>query len=107
MIRLVTAAVLAAMLATPALAQSNPPNNGTNELNDRGTLGPAPSYGGPKGPIDCTAGDPRPDCQQATVPEDRSQDPGASGNGQMEQNGDTSTTPSPNMMPRPQPDQGQ
>ncbi|HLN24353.1 MAG TPA: hypothetical protein VK558_10245 [Patescibacteria group bacterium] len=46
MMRIATLAAAAALLVSPALAQTAPDNNGVNELNTRGTIATAPSYRG-------------------------------------------------------------
>ncbi|HLN23173.1 MAG TPA: hypothetical protein VK558_04230 [Patescibacteria group bacterium] len=77
MIRVMTAAMLAAFLASPVFAQNSPPNYGVNGLNGRGTIGDAPDYGAtpPAAPDDCTPSDTRAACQQAAAPNEEMSDP--------------------------------
>lgn len=81
MIRLLTAATMAALLAAPALAQGTSPPQGPAEqpsqLEDQGTTGPSglttpPEVQGSQIPVDCTPNDPRPECQTAQMPSDQS-----------------------------------
>ncbi|MCR6628728.1 MAG: hypothetical protein NVV74_00950 [Magnetospirillum sp.] len=90
MIRLLTAAALAALLTTPVMAQSvSPSRSGSpsgSTMQNQGTTtpgSPSPGAGSPSGspglsgqtPIDCLPNDPRPACQTAQLP---GQEPGSS-----------------------------
>lgn len=79
MIRLVTAAAMVALFATPVLAQSGPsPGGGL----DQTPMQSSPEAGGSiyqpapgaqtQVPSDCTPNDPRPECQTAQLPSDQS-----------------------------------
>lgn len=89
MIRILTAAAMAALFATPALAQTSPGSPSTeqpSQLQDQGTSGtgslgsgsgstglePTPEAQSGQVPSDCLPNDPRPECQTAQLPSDQS-----------------------------------
>lgn len=97
MIRLLTAAAVAALFAAPVLAQTSPSDPSTS---DPSTSSPSwqtspPGSGSMESlpesqsqvPFDCTANDPRPECQTATLPPDAT--------GQDRESGSMSTVPEP------------
>lgn len=97
MIRLLTAAAMAAMLASPVMAQSVSPSDqsgsgSTSTLQNEGpatspgstsseSMGTQLSPGVAESPTDCAPNDPRPECQTAQLPsqDNSSAGPGASG----------------------------
>lgn len=91
MIRLLTAAALAALLATPVMAQSVSPGERSDTMQNQGSSSVPGSPPGSsssdsmssgssglsgQAPADCLPNDPRPACQTAQVP---GEEPGASG----------------------------
>lgn len=86
MIRLLTAAAVTILLATPVMAQSVSPSERTDpSLQNQGTatspsappsgsITPSPGLSG-QAPADCLPNDPRPACQTAQLP---GQEPGSS-----------------------------
>lgn len=111
MIRLLTAAAMAALLASPALAQNSSPPSSPGEqpsqLQEQGTTGSG-SLGSGSGstgmesppaaqsgqvPVDCLPNDARPECQTAQMPSDQSQ-------------GSGSLSTSPGATPETQPEPG-
>lgn len=86
MIRLLTAAAMVALFATPVLAQSGPsPGGGLDQTPMQSSPGAGGSIDEPtpgaqtQVPSDCTPNDPRPECQTAQLPSDQS--PGSRGLG--------------------------
>lgn len=79
MIRLLSAAAMVALLASPVLAQTSPPSGSSSEPSQMqsspGTSG-SPTLGIPGAqtqiPLDCTPNDPRPECQTAQLPSEQS-----------------------------------
>ncbi|HTH16587.1 MAG TPA: hypothetical protein VL974_08040 [Magnetospirillum sp.] len=73
MIRMLTAAALAALLATPVMAQNVSPSDNPNSVQNQGSSSPSGPMSGNSGlsnqiPADCTPSDPRPACQTAQLP---------------------------------------
>lgn len=111
MIRILTAAAMAALLASPALAQSSTTEQ-PSQLQDQGTTGTG-SLGSGSGstglesppaaqsgqvPADCLPNDARPECQTAQTPSDQS--PG-SGSMSTSPGGQPGAVPETESQPQP------
>lgn len=95
MIRILTAAAMAALLASPALAQSSSsPSEQPSQLQEQDTTGSGRLESSPGAqsqvPIDCLPNDVRPECQTAQMPSDEST---GSGSATTDPRGGTSLDP--------------